>query len=275
MQLESNNEEPFRFLSEHFIIFENARDFVQIDDQKGWRMLLFCIEGCFQIEVNGTPYTIEPNDIAFCTPDKMVTRTMMSPDFKGYLFGCSAAFSKRIFPNSADLWNKVFYMSRNFKIHLSEKEAAELLEDYNFLKRKIICIDHLYYDEVMRCLLQAFLYQTAHVLGNHVAAETESVEEPLQSRHQICQAFIDQTRTSHGTMVCRTTLQDTALSLYGGQTGQRQDRFRVDSRSPDARSSRCPEKFPEKHQGDLRRTRLPEPLVFRTILPAAAGMLAV
>ncbi|MEY8590868.1 helix-turn-helix domain-containing protein [Butyricimonas hominis] len=154
-------------------------------------MLLFCIEGCFQIEVNGTPYTIEPNDIAFCTPDKMVTRTMMSPDFKGYLFGCSAAFSKRIFPNSADLWNKVFYMSRNFKIHLSEKEAAELLEDYNFLKRKIICIDHLYYDEVMRCLLQAFLYQTAHVLGNHVAAETESVGEPLQSRHQICQAFID------------------------------------------------------------------------------------
>ena len=135
MQLESNNEEPFRFLSEHFIIFENARDFVQIDDQKGWRMLFFCIEGCFQIEVNGTPYTIEPNDIAFCTPDKMVTRTMMSPDFKGYLFGCSAAFSKRIFPNSADLWNKVFYMSRNFKIHLSEKEAAELLEDYNFLKR--------------------------------------------------------------------------------------------------------------------------------------------
>ena len=80
MQLESNNEEPFRFLSEHFIIFENARDFVQIDDQKGWRMLLFCIEGCFQIEVNGTPYTIEPNDIAFCTPDKMVTRTMISRD---------------------------------------------------------------------------------------------------------------------------------------------------------------------------------------------------
>lgn len=61
MQLESNNEEPFRFLSEHFIIFENARDFVQIDDQKGWRMLLFCIEGCFQIEVNGTPYIILSN----------------------------------------------------------------------------------------------------------------------------------------------------------------------------------------------------------------------
>ena len=52
MQLKSNNEEPFRFLSEHFIIFENARDFVQIDDQKGWRILLFCIEGRFQIEVS-------------------------------------------------------------------------------------------------------------------------------------------------------------------------------------------------------------------------------
>ena len=125
MRPESNSEEPFKFLSEHFVIFENARDFVRLDDQKGWRMLLFCIDGRFQIEVNGTPYTIEPNDIAFCTPDKIVTRTMMSPDFKGYLFGCSANFSKRIFPNSADLWNKVFYMSRNFKIHLSDRESVE------------------------------------------------------------------------------------------------------------------------------------------------------
>lgn len=191
MRPESNSEEPFKFLSEHFVIFENARDFVRLDDQKGWRMLLFCIDGRFQIEVNGTPYTIEPNDIAFCTPDKIVTRTMMSPDFKGYLFGCSANFSKRIFPNSADLWNKVFYMSRNFKIHLSDRESVELLEDYHFLKRKITRIDHLYYDEIIRCLLQAFLYQTAHVLDNHVEAETTATEEPLQSRHQICQAFID------------------------------------------------------------------------------------
>lgn len=191
MQLASNHEEPFKFLSEHFVIFENAQDFVRLDEKQGWRILFFCLGGRFQIEVNGTPYTIEPNDIAFCTPDKMVTRTMMSPDFRGYLFGCSANFTKRIFPNSADLWNKVFYMNRNFKIHLSDAEAVELLEDYNFLKRKITRIDHLYYDEVMRCLLQAFLYQTAHVLGNHVAAEATAVEEPLQSRHQLCQSFID------------------------------------------------------------------------------------
>lgn len=65
------------------------------------------------------------------------------------------------------------------------------LTSYNaFLHRKITRIDHLYYDEIIRCLLQAFLYQTAHVLDNHVEAET-TAEEPLQSRHQICQAFID------------------------------------------------------------------------------------
>lgn len=191
MKLEPSNKEPFRFLSEHFVIFENAKDFVRFDESQGWRILLFCLEGRFQIEVNGTPYTIEPNDIAFCTPDKMVAHTMMTPDFTGYLFGCSADFSKRIFPNSADLWNKVFYISRNFKIHLSDKEVAELLEDYKFLKQKIICTDHLYYNEVMRCLLQAFLYQTAHVLDNHVESEPDAEEAPLQSRHQLCQAFIN------------------------------------------------------------------------------------
>lgn len=191
MQLESNHGEPFKFLSEHFVILESAQDFALLDDKTGWRMLLFCLDGRFQIEVNGTPYTIEPDDIAFCTPDKMVTRTMMSPDFRGYLFGCSTAFAKRIFPNSADLWNKVFFMSQNFKIHLHDRESSELLEDYDFLKRKIIRTDHLYYDDIMRCLLQAFLYQTAHVLGNHVVAEAAPAEGPLQSRHQICQAFID------------------------------------------------------------------------------------
>lgn len=196
MQLESQTE-PFKFLSEHFVIFENAKDFVRLDERKGWRMLLFCIGGRFQIEVNGTPYTIEPNDMAFCTPDKMLANAMMSPDFKGYLFGCSADFSKRIFPSSADLWNKVFYMNRNFKIHLSEKETADLFEDYDFIKRKITRIDCLYYDEVMRCLLQAFLYQAAHVLGNHVIWETASMEQPIQSKHQICQAFMDLLSETH------------------------------------------------------------------------------
>lgn len=279
MRPESNSEEPFKFLSEHFVIFENARDFVRLDDQKGWRMLLFCIDGRFQIEVNGTPYTIEPNDIAFCTPDKIVTRTMMSPDFKGYLFGCSANFSKRIFPNSADLWNKVFYMSRNFKIHLSDRESVELLEDYHFLKRKITRIDHLYYDEIIRCLLQAFLYQTTHVLDNHVEAET-TAEEPLQSRHQICQAFIDLLSSTKpgaalGAMVCRAALQNSALSLDGGQARQRPKRFGMDSRSPDARGGRRAEKFPEKHQGDLRRARLSESFVLRPLCPSAVGMFAV
>ena len=110
--------------------------------------------------------------------------------------------------------------------------------------------------------------------GNGIGRGTASVPaSDLPGVHRL--AFLDQTRTSHGTMVCRTAVQNTALSLYGGQTGKRQDRVGMDSRSPDARSGRCPEKFPEKHQGDLRRTRIPQSFVFRTVLPATAGMLAV
>lgn len=194
MTTDNESQEPFRFLSENFVIFENIRDFVRLDERPGWRILLFCIEGRFQIEVNGAPYTIEKNDIAFCTPDKMVKHVMMSPDFRGNICGCSAKFAQCIFPNSADLWNKIFYMNRNFKIHLSDEEAGELQEDYHFLKRKIIRIDHIYYEETMRCLLQAFLYQTADVLGKHIPeTETEpgTDEDTLQSRHQLCQAFID------------------------------------------------------------------------------------
>lgn len=194
MQLVSDDREAFSYLSEHFVILENVTDFVRLDEKQGWRILLFCLDGRFRIEVNGTPYMIEPNDVAFCTPDKIITHTMISHDFKGYVCGCSAKFAQRIFPNSADLWNKMFYLNRNFKIHLSDDEAAELLEDYRFLKRKITRIDHLYYEEVMRCLLQAFLYQTADTLGKHIPKsedDEESAEETLQSRHQLCQAFVD------------------------------------------------------------------------------------
>lgn len=122
MTTDNESQEPFRFLSENFVIFENIGDFVRLDERPGWRILLFCTEGRFQIEVNGAPYTIEKNDIAFRTPDKMVKHVMMSPDFRGNICGCSAKFAQCIFPNSADLWNKIFYMNRNFKIHLPTKK---------------------------------------------------------------------------------------------------------------------------------------------------------
>ena len=85
-------------------------------------------------------------------------------------------------------------MNMNFKIHLSDEEAGELQDDYCFLKRKITQTGHTYYEETMRCLLQAFLYKTAHVLGNHIQDSEigpELSEGTLMSRHQLCRAFME------------------------------------------------------------------------------------
>lgn len=87
--------------------------------------------------------------------------------------------------------------------------------------------------------------------------------------------LLDQTRAALGAMVCRAALQNSALSLDGGQARQRPKRFGMDSRSPDARGGRRAEKFPEKHQGDLRRARLSESFVLRPLCPSAVGMFAV
>ena len=44
MTTDNESQEPFRFLSENFVIFENIGDFVRLDERPGWRILLFCTE---------------------------------------------------------------------------------------------------------------------------------------------------------------------------------------------------------------------------------------
>lgn len=87
-------------------------------------------------------------------------------------------------------------------------------------------------------------------------------------------AVLHQTRTALGAMVRGPALQNPALSLDGRKTRQRQNRLGMDTRGAHARSGGRIEKLSEKHQGNFRRTRIPEPLVLRTLLPPTSGIIA-
>lgn len=150
-------------------------------------VLIFCAEGKLQVDVNGAPYIIHKNDALFCTPNVIVNNYMISPDFKGKVLCLSSRFIQQQLQSSADIWNKVFYITQNPKLHLEENEVNVFNQYYELLRSKVKQRDHVYHQELMQALLQAFYYDMSNALNRFISSENKL----LRQGELLFQRFID------------------------------------------------------------------------------------
>lgn len=189
METGTNQPSFFKFEADDFFLYEGVCTPDPTMHNSEWIIILVCLNGTFQIQLDGKFIKLGKNDIVFAIPDRTLQTLMISPDFYGRLFGCSSEFARRIFPNSADLWHKALYLHQNLKIHFEEEEIAELETDYQYFRSKITQTGQLYYKNMMYCLSQAFLYHMAGILDRVIKTSVEDGE--LQSRNHLCKAFLD------------------------------------------------------------------------------------
>ena len=55
-------------------------------------IIIMCIKGKLQLDVNSNTYVVHSNDLLFCRPNILCNNYMLSPDFEGKIVG----FSERI-----------------------------------------------------------------------------------------------------------------------------------------------------------------------------------
>lgn len=180
---------PFQFKSENFFLYEDVRTLDPSQAASEWAIIVVCVKGSMQIQVDGKTYTFQRNDMAFAHSDRILESLMISPDFEGRLLGCSRQFAKQILPNSATIWHKALFLYQNLVVHLDDDIARDLERSYRFFKETVVRNDLLYYDDIMRCLTQALIFHLASVLDHVIDSPT--AERGIQSKELLCREFLN------------------------------------------------------------------------------------
>lgn len=115
-------------------------------------LLISCIEGCIQLDMNNKTYQLQNNDIIFGLPSVIISHIMLSPKHKISILGFSTHFLQRIFKIGKDTWNTATYLHNNPIKHVGENKYIIFQYYKDLVMSKISSEPHPYHKESMKYL---------------------------------------------------------------------------------------------------------------------------
>jgi AraC-like DNA-binding protein len=124
--------------------------------------LFLCVEGWLDIKINNQLVHVEPYCIFTAGPDSIFQRSVQSPDCKGQVVFFTKDFLLQNIVNTHQLETfRVFTRNDISCIRLKKKDTEPLLQLYDILKNKREIVNVHYYNEIIRSLFMAYLYEAA------------------------------------------------------------------------------------------------------------------
>jgi len=124
-------------LNQEIIFSDNLDELLaRLDDKNACALIIYCLEGRLQIEIDGQPHLIAPYDLLLCRTELIIGNYMRSPDLR-----CSVIAIRR---NALDdifylcvrdvdkWWEKSFFLFQHPIIHLNERQQ-EITKLFNRL----------------------------------------------------------------------------------------------------------------------------------------------
>lgn len=132
-------------------------------------VVVLLLEGKASVNLNGTVYTAQRNDMLVCTPNIIIENVLTSLDFKCCCICMSPAYIQRIAPVSENLWDTKILFEKTPIYALHTDEATVFCQYYDLLCSKI----HLpspVQTKVIDTLMLAFLYDMQYMLNRVIQA---------------------------------------------------------------------------------------------------------
>lgn len=121
--------------------------------------LLFCTHGRASCRIGEKTHEVHPCDLFLCSPKMLVESVMISPDFKCQGTVVSSDYLESILLVGGRVWDAKFVIKQNPVIHLSEDEMEWAIVNNNFLRKKLEAHHMPHQKEMLRALLQAFVFE--------------------------------------------------------------------------------------------------------------------
>ena len=163
-------------------------------------LLVLCLEGCVQIDVNNRTHQLNPGDLYYGTPNSFFSHLMASPDHKVRVVGFSTRFMQQNIRFEQRTWNAAMYIHEHPIIHIGDNDLGSPETFFNrngsLFMMRITNERHPYYKEMMRHMFTALFYEiygyTSLLIERGLRAKpTPEATEPLKSSSFILRKFVE------------------------------------------------------------------------------------
>lgn len=121
-------------------------------------IVVACLSGKLQVELNTTQYTIGQNECLVCRAGDVIENCMMSIDFNGIAI-CLSQRGLIEHISESDLWTKANGIFNNPVIHVSDESLLMLNHYGKSIREKVKQKDTQYYREIITSIAKAALYE--------------------------------------------------------------------------------------------------------------------
>ena len=175
-------------------------DLAGIHDLKGTMeidliLCVICVSGRIRLDFNGKTLDIIPQDMLVCPPRSRVDNYLISPDFRGAIFGISYTKFQHTICAGQGMWSVMMYARENPVCHLTDAEMRIGIGIFNVIRQKLESPRDFYFQEVMQSLMIAAFYEISIGISRNM--KPRKTEESRQS-DLIFKRFIDLLAESDG-----------------------------------------------------------------------------
>ena len=123
-------------------------------------LIVMCVEGRIQFEINGKPYQIESGDTLSCLPSMIVSDGMHSAGAQIRMIGFSTSFLRRTLKHGTDMRRIFNYLFQNPIRHTHNQAEATYMHHYGALiSSKIKDNTQRYRNQILEYIFSALIYE--------------------------------------------------------------------------------------------------------------------
>ena len=152
------------YYDEDFVIANTVTSMAQKDwtVRMAFLMMLECLEGQVQLDINGKSYLLHANETLICMPTTIVSQVMVSPYNKVRMVGLSTAFLRRTMKQEKEFETLFNYLYRN-PLQRAREQPAHVSYYQRILTYKMQQPTTKYLKETMRFLVSAIFCEMIEI----------------------------------------------------------------------------------------------------------------
>jgi AraC family transcriptional activator of pobA len=139
-------------------IIDNVRELTQISPMYSYmNFIILCTKGRIQFDLNGTPVTLEENEILLSAPSVVLSNYLLSIDFECKILCMTDKVVQTLLHDYINIWNNAVYINRTTLVSLSEEHQTQFCYYYELLHFKWEHQDSLFVKSTMQSVIRAML----------------------------------------------------------------------------------------------------------------------
>lgn len=205
-------------------------------------LMIYCIKGRLQGEMNNKTYFAQAGDVVVCLPNSYLSNYMMSPDFETKIIGFSYKAIEHNIPVTRDALDLMTYVSRNPVIHLDLERQTLVSKYYTIISHKVKHPHGYFHKEIMHSLFLCMVFELCAIIAPHVQYSESGGS--MKQANVIFRKFMEMLMVNDGktcsvkkyaealcitpkylSFICKTVCGKTALELIHESTVKAIERY--------------------------------------------------